>query len=130
MVAQENLPDWSKLRDDFTQEEIREGSQGSGQKEGANEENVALSAKSKKKFKKGLSKVRCFACRQYGHFAYQCLEKKKKKEEKDTVVAATAEEEDFARRFRKDLKAVDRRRVLMKRMLLFLLRERRSPRRT
>ena len=34
------------------------------------------------------------------------------------------------RRFRKDLKAVDRRRVLVKRMLLFLLRARRSPRRT
>ena len=76
-------------------EEIQEGSQGSGQKEGANEENVALSAKSKKKSKKDLSKVRCFAWSQYGHFA-------SKKEEEDMVVAATAEEEDFARRFEKE----------------------------
>ena len=69
MVARENLPDWSRLWDDFTREKIREGSQGSGQKEGASEENVALSAKSKKKSKKDLSKVRCFACSQYGNFA-------------------------------------------------------------
>ena len=62
VVARENLPDWSRLWDDFTQEEIPEGSQGSGQKEGASEENVVLSAKSKKKSKKDLSKVRCFAC--------------------------------------------------------------------
>ena len=69
VVARENLPDWSRLWDDFTQKEIQEGSQCSGQKEGASEENVALSAKSKKKTKKDLSKVRCFACSQYGHFA-------------------------------------------------------------
>ena len=62
VVAREKLPDWNRLWDDFTQEEIREGSQGSGYKEGANEENVALSAKSKKKPKKDLSKVRCFSC--------------------------------------------------------------------
>ena len=50
-----------------------------------------------------MSKVRCFACSQYGHFASQCLEKKKtKEEEEDTVVATTAEEEDFARRFEKE----------------------------
>ena len=52
VVSRENLLDWRRLWDDFTQESIREGSQGSGQKEGASEENVALSAKSKKKSKK------------------------------------------------------------------------------
>ena len=57
VVARENLPDWSRLWDDFTQKEIREGSQGSGKKEGANEENVALSAKRKKKSKKELRMV-------------------------------------------------------------------------
>ena len=101
VVARENLPDWSILWDDFTQEEIRKGSQGNGQKEGASEENVALSTKSKKKSKKDLSKVRCFACNQYGHFASQCPEKKKKNE-KDTVVVATIEEEEFTRRFEKE----------------------------
>ena len=98
VFARENLLDWSRLWDDFTQEEIREGSQGSGQKEGGSEENVALSAKSKKKSKKDLRKVRCFACSHYGHFASQCP----KKEEEDTIVAASAEVEDFARRFEKE----------------------------
>ena len=57
VVAQENLPDWSKLWDDFTQEEIQEGFQGSRQKEGANEENVIISTNSKKESKRDLSKV-------------------------------------------------------------------------
>ena len=56
VVARENLPDWSRLWDDFTQEKIQEGSQGSGKKEGASEENVALYAKRKKKSKKDLRK--------------------------------------------------------------------------
>ena len=62
VVARENLPDWSRLWDDFNQEEIREGSQGSRQKEGASEENVYLSSKSKNMSRKYLSRVQCFAC--------------------------------------------------------------------
>ena len=58
VVAREKLSDWNRLWDDFTQEEIWEGSQGNGQKEGASEENIGLSAKSKKKSKKDLTKVR------------------------------------------------------------------------
>ena len=102
VVSRENLLDWSRLWDDFTQKEIQEGSQGNGQKDGVNEENVVLSTKSKNKSKKDLSKVRCVACIQYGHYASQCPEKKKNKKEEDTVVAATAEEADFARRFEKE----------------------------
>jgi hypothetical protein len=38
VVGREHIPDWSRLWDDFTQEEIREGSQSSGQKtDGADE---------------------------------------------------------------------------------------------
>lgn len=35
VVGREHLPDWSRQWDDFTREEIRKGSQGSGQMEGA-----------------------------------------------------------------------------------------------
>jgi hypothetical protein len=45
VVGRENLPDWRRLWDDFTQEEIQEGSQSSGQNiDGANE-NVTLTVK-------------------------------------------------------------------------------------
>jgi hypothetical protein len=42
VVGRENLPDWSRLWDDFTQEEIQEGSQRSGQKTDGANENVTL----------------------------------------------------------------------------------------
>ena len=45
--------------DDFTQEEIQEGSQ-IGQVSEDVEQNVALATKSKNKKKKYLSKIRCF----------------------------------------------------------------------
>ena len=103
IVARENFPSWARLWDDFTQEELRSSCTSKGQHNAADEENVALSAKSKKKSKKDLSKVQCFVCSQYGHFASQRPEKKKKEEEEeDTIVAASAEVEDFARRFKKE----------------------------
>jgi hypothetical protein len=66
VVGWENFPDWSRLWDDFTQEEIRMGSHSRGQKEDRADENVALTTKGKGK-KKGnsgrdLSKVRCYCC--------------------------------------------------------------------
>ena len=74
------------------------------------EEDVALSAKGKKKFKKGpkggakkkgeqkkdMSKVKCFACHKMGHYAGQCPNKKKKQ------VAASAEVDEFSARFEKE----------------------------
>jgi hypothetical protein len=66
VVGRENFPYWSRLWDDFTQEEIWMGSQSSGQKEDRTDENVALAAKGKGKkkgsFGKDLSKVRCYCC--------------------------------------------------------------------
>jgi hypothetical protein len=53
VVGREHVPDWSRLWYDFTQEEIWEGSQSSGQKgDGVDEDNVSLVAKGKGK-KKG-----------------------------------------------------------------------------
>jgi hypothetical protein len=73
VVGQENFPDWSRLWDDFTQEEIRMGSQNSGQKEDIADEDIALAPKRKGKkkgsFERDLSKLRCYCCNQLGHFA-------------------------------------------------------------
>jgi hypothetical protein len=105
VVGCEHLPDWSRQWDDFTQEEIREGSQNSEQKgDGADEENVALVAKGKRK-KKGnsrrdLSKVRCYFCNKLGHLASQCLERKKKEKEQEGLdTLATTSMEDFSSKF-------------------------------
>jgi hypothetical protein len=88
VVGRENFPDWSRLWDDFTQEEIRMGSHSSGQKEDRADENVALAAKGKKKGNSGrdLSKVRCYCCNQLGHLASQCPEKKKKRKNKRGLI--------------------------------------------
>jgi len=82
IVGREKLPNWSRLWDDFTQEEVRvTGEKG---REGAAEENFALLLKGKGKSKKGsridISKVRCFACNEYGHYAAQCPNRKGTKE--------------------------------------------------
>jgi hypothetical protein len=94
------------LWDDFTQEEIREGSQSSGQKgDGVDEENFALVAKGKEKkkrnFERDLNKVRCYCCNQLGHLASQCLEKKKEQVGPDTTTM-----EDFSSKFDKDFSLV------------------------
>jgi hypothetical protein len=105
VVGREHLPDWSTLWDDFTQEEIREGSHSNGQKEDRAEENVALAAKSKKKGNSGrdLSKVRCYCCNKLGHLASHCPErKKKKKEQEGPETAATTTMEDFSSKYDKE----------------------------
>ena len=78
IVGREKLPEWSRLWDDFTQEEIREGSHKKVDMDSI-DENVALAAKSKKR--KDLSKVRCYVCNKFGHFASHFpIQKKKTKD--------------------------------------------------
>ena len=75
---------------------------------------MALTAKGKKKFKKGpkkggakqqdgqkkdLSTVKCFAYQKMGHYAGQCPQKKKKKQQQTT---SSAEVDDFAARFQRE----------------------------
>ena len=84
LVARENIPTWDRMCDDFFQEETRRGLvQGSASTSRGDEEDVALTAKGKKKNKKGpknggakqqdgqkkdLSTVKCFACQKMGHY--------------------------------------------------------------
>jgi hypothetical protein len=107
VVGREHLPDWSRLWDDFTQEEIRERSQSSDQKTDRVDENVTLVAKSKKKGSsaRDLSKVRCFCCNKLGHLASQCPERKKKESE-EPETAAIAAIEDFASKFDREFSLV------------------------
>jgi hypothetical protein len=114
IVARENLPKWERLWDDFVQEETRRGCVHGSSSTGHDEENVALAANSKKKFRKGpkgrnkpkgegkkdMSKVKCFACHTFGHYAGQCPNKKKKH------TAASAVVEEFSTKFDKDFSLV------------------------
>jgi hypothetical protein len=78
VVAQEKLPEWQRLWDDFVQEEIRLGhsSRSSSSPHILDEEGLALASKGKGKKKKGgkkkdidFSKVKCFQCHKMGHFS-------------------------------------------------------------
>jgi len=82
VVAREKLPEWSRLWDDFTQEEIRESSL--SKTVVVSEENVALAAKGHQKKKRStvdINKVRCYSCNNLGHYAALCPNKKGKKEQ-------------------------------------------------
>jgi hypothetical protein len=83
IVARENLPKWECLWDDFVQEETQRGYVHGSSSTGHDEENVALVGNNKKKIRKGpkggnktkgegkkdMSKVKCFACHKFGHYA-------------------------------------------------------------
>ena len=103
IVGIETLPSWSRLWDDFTQEEIQDGSQVSQTSEDA-EQNVALAAKSKSKKKKDLSQIKCYHCGQLRHYATKCPEKKIVKTERD--VAASAVVEEYAKKFEQEFSLV------------------------
>jgi hypothetical protein len=114
IVAREKLPGWERLWDDFVQEETRRGYVHGSSSAGHEEENVALATTSKKKFKKGpkggqkpkgegkkdMSKVKCFACHKFGHYAGQCPNKKKKQ------TTASAEVEEFSTKFDKEFSLI------------------------
>jgi hypothetical protein len=114
IVAREKLPNWARLWDDFVQAETRRGYVQGSSSTGHEEENVALATTSKKKFKKGpkggnkpkgegkkdMSKVKCFACHMFGHYAGQCPNKKKKQ------TTASTEVEEFSTKFDKEFSLI------------------------
>jgi hypothetical protein len=105
------MPTWERMWDDFVQEETRLISEAFGQLQTLQgDEDLALWTKGKKKIGRGgrqspkfgappqggesssgqkrdMSLVRCFACREMGHYAGQCPKKKKKLQD---VSATTA----------------------------------------
>jgi hypothetical protein len=101
VVGREKFPDWSRLWDDFMQEEIREGSQEKAL-DSADEKNVSLMTKGNKK---DMSKVKLFACHKTGHHASQCPNNKKKKLEPE--VSASTEFVEFIQRFEKEFSLMD-----------------------
>jgi hypothetical protein len=109
VVGHEHLPYWSRLWDDFTQEEIQEGSQSSGQKTNGVDENVSLTKKSNKKgsSRRDLSKVKCYCCNQLGNVAFHFPERKKKKKKPEgPKTTATTTMEDFASKYDKEFSLV------------------------
>jgi hypothetical protein len=91
IVACENLPDWSRLWDDFVQEELRDEELNGGRTRMMMRTFLFPSRKrreSSRRFpveslplkmdkKKDMRKVKCFSCHKFGHYARQCLNKKK-----------------------------------------------------
>ena len=57
-------------------------------------------AKQKRGEKKDLSKVRCYACNAFGHYAGQCLNKNRGKQEEEQV-APVAKIKSFTTKFEK-----------------------------
>jgi hypothetical protein len=111
VVAQEKLPNWERLWDDFTQEELRvDASQASQPKseEEEEEENVALHGKksSGARGSRDKGKVRCFAYHKTGHYASKCPNKKKKKKESEVAATASTEMDAFAEKFEDEFSLV------------------------
>jgi hypothetical protein len=105
VVAQEKLPDWERLWDDLTQEELRvDASQASQSK--SEEENVALHAKKSNGAggSRDMGKVRCFACHKTGHYDSKCPNNKKK--ESEVAATASTEMDAFAEKFEDEFSLV------------------------
>jgi hypothetical protein len=100
IIAREIMPTWERLWDDFIQKETRLISEASGQQQTLQgDEDLALLTKGKKKTGRGgrqgpkfgaspqgessggqkrdMRTMRCFACREMGHYVGQCPKKKK-----------------------------------------------------
>jgi hypothetical protein len=118
IVVKEIMPNWERLWENFVQEELRCGSSGQ-QRIYEGDEDLSLWSKGKKKVGKGarqgpkmgakppesgsgkkrdMSKVKCFACNNMGHYVGQCPNGKKR----SCGTTATTDEEEFATQFERE----------------------------
>jgi hypothetical protein len=118
VVAQEKLPNWERLWDDFTREELRVGTSQASQPKSEDEENLALAGKekfrgkkgpsggqtSKRQKKKDFSKIKYFYYHKPSHFASQCPNKGSKKSH--IAASASTEVEEFATRFENEFSSI------------------------
>jgi hypothetical protein len=114
IVAREKLPGWECIWDEFVREETQRGYVHGSSSTGDEEENVAFSTTSKKKFKRGpkvghkpkgegkkdMRKFKCFACHKFGHYVGQCPNKKKKQ------TTTLVEVEEFSTKFDKEFSLI------------------------
>lgn len=74
------------------------------------EDNMALVGKMKGKVKKDLSKLKCYTCGEYDHYASKCPRKKKGANEKRKAIngatTSSGELDDFSRRLKEEFSLV------------------------
>jgi len=115
IMAQEKFPNWSRLWDDFAQEELQDEDLNGGRYKNDDEYIVLTSQAKKGKFKKFSSaestsqdvkkkdmiKGKCYACREFGNYASQCPNKKKGGNETQPEVATStkAQGDEFSKKF-------------------------------
>ena len=125
ICAQEHLPKWERLWDDYIHKETRKESM-SDKQVGWGDENLALVSKTKKGKgkvfvrkgdsqgegqqsgrKRDMSKIKCYIFHNNGHFASKCPQRKKGKGKPQTIVATTETQlSELASKFESDFSFV------------------------
>ena len=108
ILGKGKLSNWGGMWTTLQQEEMRQdlvmckldSNSSSGRKPKEEEENATLASKGQqeqRRWKKDVSKIKCFWCGEFGHYATKCPLKKKDKDKKHDLQATTTKiKEDFA----------------------------------